>query len=66
MKSQTNLILSHLKKGKTITPLQSWNLFDCFRLGARIFDLRELGYNIKTTIIKSGKKHFAEYKLIRK
>jgi hypothetical protein len=55
-----------LKKGKTITPLQSWNLFDCFRLGARIFDLRELGYNIKTTIIKSGKKHFAEYKLIRK
>jgi hypothetical protein len=66
MKSQTNLILSHLKKGRTITPLQALNLFGCFRLGARCWDLRELGYNIKTTIMKSGKKHFAEYKLIRK
>lgn len=66
MKSQTNLILGHLQKGKTLNPLQSLNLFGCFRLGARIYDLKKMGYNIVSTTIIKGKKHFSEYQLLKK
>lgn len=33
-------ILAHLKSGKTISPLEALELYGCFRLGARIWDLR--------------------------
>jgi hypothetical protein len=64
MKSQTEQILTHLKKGKTITPLTALNKFGCLRLSGRIFDLRDEGYNIKTIPTKKGKKQFATYKLV--
>lgn len=46
--SQNGKILLHLQSGKSITPIEALSLFGCFRLGARIFQLRELGYNIIT------------------
>ena len=62
MKSQTEYILNHLKAGKTITPIQALNLYGCFRLGARIWDLKCLGYPIDCEIISGeNKKHFASY-----
>ena len=61
--SQKLQILSHLKSGKTITPIEALNLFGCFRLGARINDLRNEGYEITTTLIQQGEKRFAEYSL---
>lgn len=64
MQSQINDILSHLQSGKTITPIDALNLFGCFRLGARIFDLKKMGYNIETNIVHNGRKKFAEYKLL--
>ena len=58
-------ILAWLKKGRTITPRQALDLFDCFRLSGRIYDLRDAGYNIKTRdkVVGPNKKHVAEYYL---
>ena len=61
--NQTERILNHLKQGREITPLEALYNYGVFRLGARIWELREQGYQIKSTIIKKGKKHFASYKL---
>lgn len=60
--SQTTQIQRHLEKGKSITPIQALNKYGCFRLAARIADLRNNGMNIKTTIIKlKNKKQVAQY-----
>ena len=65
--TQNQQILEHLKKGLTITPLLALNLFGCFRLSARIYDLKQDGHDIiKRTITSDhGDKHFAEYTLLK-
>jgi len=60
MKTQTDQILEHLKKAP-ITPLEALNLYGCFRLGARIFDLKEQGHTITKTMVTKGRKSFAKY-----
>ena len=62
--TQKEAILRHLQSGKTITPLEALNLYGCFRLGARIWDLRDEGYVIRSENVKQGKKTFSSYKLI--
>ncbi len=59
--SQSKQILDHLEQGNSLTPIDALNLFGCFRLSARIGELKQLGHNIKTNIIKQGKKSFASY-----
>ena len=61
--SQNKQILSYLVKGKKLTPLDALNKFDCFRLSARILDLRQQGHNIITENISKGGKTFAQYSL---
>lgn len=62
--SQASAILQHLKEGKGITPIDALNLFGCFRLGARIADLKKMGYEIVTERIKvEGGKYVARYHL---
>lgn len=62
--SQKSKILAHLKEGKTITPLPALYLYGCFRLAAIIHLLRNDGYNISTTRIRTKKgKYVAQYKL---
>lgn len=61
--SQTKLILEHLRKGNSLTPIEALNLFGCFRIAARVLELKKQGHNIKTETIKKGKKSFASYKL---
>mgnify|MGYP003645073379 CR=1 FL=1 len=39
-------VLKYLQSGKKLTPLEALNYFGCFRLGARICELREAGYQI--------------------
>ena len=63
MISQNLEILSYLKTGKTLTPLQALKLFGSLRLGARIFNLREQGHNITSTMIEVGEKRVALYAL---
>ena len=62
--TQHAAVLDYLKRGNCITPLEALNMFGSFRLGAIIFVLRAEGYNIATTMVNNGKKHFASYKLI--
>ena len=54
--SQSQLILNHLKKAP-ITPIEALEQYGCFRLAARIKDLREQGYKIQTKakILRNGK-----------
>jgi hypothetical protein len=49
IKTQSNLILAHLRLGKSITSLEALDRFRCFRLAARIGELRAAGHAIKTT-----------------
>lgn len=65
-KSQTQLIYEHLQTGKSLTPLEALRLFGCFRLGARIWELKEQGIKIDTSFKKVGtNKSVAEYKLVK-
>ncbi len=38
-KTQKELVLEHLKSGKTLSPMQALNLYQCFRLAAIIYKL---------------------------
>ncbi len=64
MDAQRALILRHLTAGLTITPREAQDLFGCYRLGARIYDLRQAGWNIITETVEAetGNK-FARYRL---
>lgn len=47
--SQTARIKAALLRGETLTPMDALRRFGCFRLGARIWDLRnKQGMNIRT------------------
>ena len=64
--SQSKQILEYLQKGNSLTPLEALKMFDCMRLGARVYDLKNQGYNIVTEMVKdekSGKK-YASYRLM--
>lgn len=63
--NQTNQILDYLRTGKAITPLEALNHFGCFRLGARIYEIKKLGYKVKTEIERQGDKHWAKYSLLK-
>jgi len=39
-------ILKRLQRGRTVSPLQALNEYGCFRLAARIHELRSEGYKI--------------------
>lgn len=63
--TQKEQILSALKSGQKITPIDALNEFGCFRLGARIYDLKEAGHQIDKAMVEvpSGKR-VAEYSYI--
>lgn len=68
MSTQNIFIAEHLRSGKSITPLEALNLYGCFRLGARIFELQHEPYNMNifsdiVTDEKTGKR-FASYSLV--
>jgi hypothetical protein len=65
MDSQCTQILRALKRGQHITPLKALERFGCFRLGARIHDLREQGWDIQKRWVESRGKRFASYYLVR-
>ena len=59
--TQNQLILNYLKNGNSITSLEALQKFNCFRLSARIFNLREDGFNIITNYITDDHKTYYEY-----
>lgn len=61
--SQNARIATYLKGGGRLTPLDALNMFGCFRLSARIADLRNAGMKIVTKYITENGKTFAQYRL---
>ena len=57
--SQKETILKHLKEHGKITDLTAYRLYAIRRLGARIWDLRDDGYIIRTEDTK-GKNRFGK------
>jgi hypothetical protein len=61
--SQRNMILEALQAGEHLTAIDALSRFGCFRLGARIWEIRnELGYDVKMKLVEtSNGAHVAEY-----
>lgn len=51
--TQCQKILNFIKEHGSINPAQAFNYLGCYRLGARIKDLRDEGYNIQTELATS-------------
>lgn len=62
--SQNDDILSALIAGRSITPLDALRDYGCFRLAARIDELRRQGYVITTEFQKRNGKKYAAYRLV--
>lgn len=65
-----DLILRHLNSFGSITAKEAMERYGCFRLSARIFDLRRKGYNIETCRKTERNRYgvpitFAVYKLVK-
>ena len=56
--SQAKRILEYMKEGNRITPLDALRIFGSFRLGARIADIKEMGYAVQSEFVttESGKR----------
>ena len=61
--TKTDAVFAHLKKGKTITSWQAFELFRATRLADIVFKLRAKGYDITTLLIESNGTRYAKYKL---
>ena len=61
--SQNALIKGWLLNGKSITPMEALNMFGCFRLSARIANLREEGLPVVTDMVTINDKRVARYYL---
>ena len=61
--SQKYQILAYLKSGRSLTPLRALELFKCFRLAARVCELKREGHNIQTFRWQVGKVWVARYSL---
>jgi hypothetical protein len=61
--TQEQWILSALRRGKKLTAWDALKGCRCFRLAARVSDLRKQGFRITTEMVYAGGKVFARYKL---
>jgi hypothetical protein len=59
--SQNKLIRKHLENGYSITQKVAFLTYGCFRLSARIYDLKRQGMPIITEMVYEGRKHYARY-----
>ena len=61
--TQNQQILAALRDGKRISPLSALQDYDCMRLAARIYDLRDQGWDIESVSTTNGKATWMEYKM---
>ncbi len=62
--TQAGRILAYLREGHRITALEALQLFQCFRLAARVHELRREGWGIiERTVETASGKRIAEYSL---
>lgn len=50
--SQAGRIIDYIKRNGSITQLDAMRDLGIMRLGARVFDLKERGYNIQTVMVE--------------
>ncbi len=63
--SQNTQILNYLQTHPNgLTQVQAVEQFRCYRLGARIYDLKAMGHQIATHMIWQGDKRFARYVMV--
>ncbi len=62
--TQTEMIRAHLEAGREITPIDALEQYGCFRLAARINDLRKAGLPIETLTEQRNGKAWAKYRLV--
>lgn len=57
MENQNKQLLKALKSGRILTPFDALNEFNCFRLSARIYDLKNKGWPIQCErrVVDGGK-----------
>ena len=60
-KTQKNDILTYLMGGHKISQAEAYSFFGCFRLAARVKDLRNEGHPITTDMVEKNGKWYAEY-----
>ena len=65
METQNEKIKKYLGAGNTLTPMEALNLFGCFRLATRIFELKKQGLNIDSEMVEdvATGKRYAKYRL---
>lgn len=50
--TQRERILKWLQSGRTLSPIEALDIMNCFRLAARIHELRKAGHRIETKWVK--------------
>ena len=63
--SQNTLIKGWLLNGHSLTTLDALTMFGCFRLSARISNLKDQGMNIMTEMVEVNDKRIAKYYLAK-
>ena len=69
MMTQNEMILNHLRENRSITPLEALHKYGCMRLGARVYDLKRMGFKIRKTVevrknAAGQEKHYARYWMV--
>jgi len=63
--TQNTAILNHLLTGCSLTSLEALKYFNCFRLSARVRELKDKGFSIKTEMIKTNSgKRISKYSMV--
>lgn len=58
---QREAILADFKEGRSLTPIEALERHGCFRLGARVWELKRQGYDIQSEFVHANGKSFARY-----
>lgn len=61
--SQGERILDYLKSGKSLTVVKALKEFGCYALSQRVGELRRAGHPIESTMVRRGRKCWAQYRL---
>jgi len=66
--SDKSRVLDYLQVNGSITPMEALREFGCYRLGARIWDLRHDGHSISTEMVEGRdrngeRERYARYRL---
>lgn len=61
--TQNRAILDALLRGAKLTPMDALRLCGSNRLGARIYELKRMGWDIQSTLVSIGRAHVAQYSL---